>query len=988
MSTRSPDLGSAKASRPALPRILLREACLSRLKAARAYKIIYISGLAGLGKTTLALSWLKQTRTKAVWLTLDEQDNDPAGFLRLLAEAFAVAFPQTQLTLPSLPTAGPFDPVMFARSYCQKLFSQVSGRYALVLDDCHSIPEDNALLFSIIEVVISHAPPSVQVVLLSRNAPPTFLAGWIGKRALFHLDQEALRFSTEEVQSLFNEVLEVPITPDQAVDLHRTTEGWVTGLILLKDRVRRAGRAIVVEGMPASLADDRLADYFYHGVYGRLDPTTKDLMVRCSVFESFGMKDAGLMSPSSDIASRMRFLVRQHLLSEIPSKEATQFRYHPLLRKFLQDRVRELPSEEQQHLVEQVAAVLLAKGQADKAVDLYLAAGQYASAMGLIEQIGLGAVFQGKRMKLRQWIRSIPPTQVEGRPWLVYLLGAGREFEAPQEAEACYQRALQGFETTGNVEGQLWTLGSLIFVGFYRAHDYRPMKKYAQQGRRLLKKFPDSCSPMARASFLFANGLSAIYAEAKPHLGLRSSLAAADLAHQNGLFPLYIMAMSYAANAALHSGRLQVAKLSLAKVEDPGLQEHLDPVIAAQPICFRGLLESFQGEAEQALASMTALESFCREHGLLTMLPAVQSNLVHHRIKMGLGHTEAVSSIEAIQQQAIRAGNRLFGGFTFFTQAVHLLSVGKISQALIHAEESVRLLKACGAPLFLNLCVYIQGVILGEMGETGKAERNLLTALRGLEKAKSNFYTFWVLLQLAKVALDQHNEKKAKTYLARALKLGKTEEYKEADGLLPRTKSILVTRALEWNLEPPYVQRLMAHWKVTPTIALKIHTLGRFEVRLHDQPVPPEAWKGRKTLQLLLALLALGGKQVPKSRISDLLWPEAEGDRGVTNFHTTLHRLQAVLDGSRNNGTGIITLTGGSVSVNPAQCWSDCCAFDDAVQQARQAERRGRWSEGKQHLESARALYQGEYLPGFEEAWIVSRREALQRQWLWVEQRL
>lgn len=985
---RQASLFSAKTTRPRLPKILLRVECLNKLNGAKDHKVVYISGFAGMGKTTLALAHLKQSRARSVWVTLDENDNEPVAFFQLMAGAFAVAFPRTPLTPPLIPTNAPFDPAVFARTYFSNLFSQISVRYDLVLDDLHSIREDGPIP-SILEALMESLPPKARIILLSRNLPPPFLTRWTARRQMFQLDQESLRFSVEEVQALFTEVLRVAITRDQAMTLHRMTEGWVTGLVLMKDRIDKRPGSIVSEPIPPSPSGTPLTDYFYHEVYRRIDPAVQDLMIRSSLFDSFSLKSLGtLPNTSADLETPVRFLVRRYLLSEVPMADGTRFRYHPLLRQFLRERVQELPAGEQKGLVDQAGSTLLAEGEVEKAVDLYLTHRHNDQAIHLIEKVGLGYVFQGRRLRLRQWIRSLPPAQYKNHPWLHYLLGASKEFEAPKEAEAHYQRALLGFEKTDHVEGQLWALGSLIFLAYYRGNDCRPMKKYAWHGRQLLKKYKGACSPMARSFFLFADGLSAVYVEADPHRGLRKCLASAELARQNGLLPLYVMVMTFAGYAGLHCGKLQIAMLCLKKAEGAIPREKLDPAIYAQLLLTRGVIESFQGNAEQGMASVTESEEVCLKHGLETFFNIVQCNLARHRMKLGMGEAEVMTLFEPIQRRTIERVDRFVGGFTSYCQSVALLSAGKLSQALTHAEEAVRLLKEHGSLIFLNLCTYIQGAVLGEMGETEGAERHLLASLRLFEKARCSFYIFWVLLQLAKVSLDRGNEKRAKRYLARALRLGRTEEYREVDGLLPRTKSILVTRALEWNLEPEYVRMLMEHWKVAPMIPLKIHTLGRFEVLLHDWPVPREAWRGRKTQHLLLALIALGGKQVSKGRISDLLWPEAEGDLAVTNFHTTLHRLQSVLGGAGKTGSRFADLKGGYLSINPAQCWSDCCAFDEEIRQARLAETRAQWGKARSHLEKARDLYQGEYLPGFEELWIVSRREELHRKWLWAEQRL
>lgn len=82
----SPDrrgvLFAAKTIRPKLPPILVRSYCLDALNRARGSKVLFLSAPASQGKATLALSWLKQTRTKAIWPNLDETDNEGCAWGR------------------------------------------------------------------------------------------------------------------------------------------------------------------------------------------------------------------------------------------------------------------------------------------------------------------------------------------------------------------------------------------------------------------------------------------------------------------------------------------------------------------------------------------------------------------------------------------------------------------------------------------------------------------------------------------------------------------------------------------------------------------------------------------------------------------------------------------------------------------------------------------------------------------------------------------
>jgi len=998
-SERQDSAALAKTTRPRLPRIIVRERCLATLRDAEDSKIVYISGRAGQGKTTLALSWLQETRIKAVWLTLDEGDNDPAGFFRLIAGGFADAFPRNAFFPIPIPTGAPFEPTTFARTYFTTLFNLVSSRYILVLDDFHSLSADGPL-YPIVEALVEALPPKVQIAILSRCAPPGFMAKWIAARQLFHFPEEALRFSVGEVRALFKDVLDVPMTRRQAEALHKRTEGWVTGLILLQEQVRRisgsAGPDPIGPRTPARTPDghpvDCIDDYVYHEIYRRLDPPIRDLMVRTSLFDAFSLASACGVAKHPDVKGQLRCVVDRHLLSEIPEGDTVRYRYHPLLRQFLQARVRDLPDGERLALIEWIGTTLQAEGKVDRAIDLYLAHGQDDRAIHLIEKVGLAYIGEGRRMKLCQWVRSLPPAHVGRRPWLLYFLAAAQEFTAPPAAEEIYHRALEGFEAGGDTEGQIWTLSSLILLRWHAGPDYRPLEGYAKRGRELLRLSEDSCSPVARATFLLAEAISAMYAAGHLQRGLRKALDAAESARRSGTTPLYVLALVYGGRFAVYAGKLQLSSVLFAQAEAAISWKTLDPALRAQALCYRGVAESFRGEAAKSLASMIEAERVCLDYGLASLLPLAQANLARQRVVTRERSDESVSgpvSIEPSRRRISRDGNGYYASFLAYSEALHALREGQLSRALTCAEESIRLMQGCRSPLMVHVPRYLLGAILGEMGETEHAERHLVTVLGGFEKAGAALFAFWTLLHLAKLSLDRGDGKSARTRLAAALRLGKTEGYTEGDGLNPRMMSLLLNRARQWGLEPDYVGTLMAHWNVAPLASLKMYTLGRFEVELHGRSLPDEAWRGRRLKQLLAALITCGGRQVPKEDIIDLLWPEADGARAVTSFHTTLHRLQAVLGHPSANGAGFIRVEGGLVSLDPAQCWSDCCAFEEAVRRAKRFETSGRKSEAQRALHEAGDLYRGEYLPAFRhEAWTEERRQALRRQFLWVEQRL
>ena len=76
---------------PPRPELVSRPRLIERLDEGLrlGQKLILISAPAGFGKTTLLSEWLADTksRTRAAWLSLDDEDNDPVRFLTYLIAA-------------------------------------------------------------------------------------------------------------------------------------------------------------------------------------------------------------------------------------------------------------------------------------------------------------------------------------------------------------------------------------------------------------------------------------------------------------------------------------------------------------------------------------------------------------------------------------------------------------------------------------------------------------------------------------------------------------------------------------------------------------------------------------------------------------------------------------------------------------------------------------------------------------------------------------
>ena len=74
---------------------------------------------------------------------------------------------------------------------------------------------------------------------------------------------------------------------------------------------------------------------------------------------------------------------------------------------------------------------------------------------------------------------------------------------------------------------------------------------------------------------------------------------------------------------------------------------------------------------------------------------------------------------------------------------------------------------------------------------------------------------------------------------------------------------------------------------------------------------------------MLKTLIAYGKKGINEKEMSDLLWPDAEGDAAHNTFSVTLKRLRELI-----NVEGIILFQNGHLTINTRLCWIDAWEFE------------------------------------------------------------
>jgi DNA-binding SARP family transcriptional activator len=162
-----------------------------------------------------------------------------------------------------------------------------------------------------------------------------------------------------------------------------------------------------------------------------------------------------------------------------------------------------------------------------------------------------------------------------------------------------------------------------------------------------------------------------------------------------------------------------------------------------------------------------------------------------------------------------------------------------------------------------------------------------------------------------------------------------------------------------------------------PKVPVQIYTMGRFGVRLQGQPMAFSATRRQRTLDLLQALISLGGRDVSIELLSHTLWPDADGDLAKNTFDVTLHRLRNLF-GIKD----ILIVREGHLTLNNKLAWVDAWLLEQLLNHSRTLLARSGGQAVNDELagcdEQIQLIYQGSFLEREPvRPWAISLRERL-----------
>lgn len=865
---------------------------------------LWLAAPPGSGKTSLAAAHAAASRC-SVWLRVDAGDADAASLHLHLRDALAQACGReaaAAMPVPTPPQAA--SPPHLLRHLARALFAGLPAGALVVIDELQSIGDAEAIAATS-QALIDERRSGQSLLLLSHEAPPAALSRAFAAGRLAEFDARALAFDADETAAWMAQCGATDPSPDQAQALHERSLGWPAAVaLLMQPRGERRLQALIEEAIWPLIppqAQAALQDTAWLPVLDRddADPALLDELAQ-------------------------RALLVERLVDAPP-----RWRVHGLLRGLLQEReTRALSPDALAQRQVAAARRLSERGDADSALAAWCAAGRadqrcWPELDRWLCGIAPAWLAASRHAALRSAALAVPAPQRSALLWL--RLAQAESLRDPAAGRTCADEALQRLpESEVELRQQCHALA--IASHFQAFDDTRPLaaRVAALQALQVSAEHHDA-APGQRATLAVAVW-SALFLRDPAHpacAGWHARVRA--LMHEDVDPNLKVRAAMLLAKQAWYLGRMT----DLRTLPEQARAELARPGAAPYARLLWGLLRQYGAWAEgdwsagreatqEALAfaedsGIHLLDQHLRLHGACFAALQGHGDAAHALLDAVAARADASRRMEAWHHFSVRGWLTLWRGDAAGAEAALRVAV-EAGRAMGPAPQAMALAARAHALQSLGEVVALR---------TARVELAALEAQGGNPLAAMH-----ALLLDAGTALSMGDRDGALSRTGRALASARAHGLAAWFGAAPQSLAALLWLALENDVEAATAARIARAMRLAAPAgageawpwAVKVHTLGRFEIEGEGVAAASSGKQRKRPIELLQALIALGGR-ASAQRLADLLWPESDGDLAMDAFEVALRRLRQLLGRPE-----ALRLAGGVLWLDRELVWVDVLA--------------------------------------------------------------
>lgn len=972
---------------------------------------------AGYGKTVLLAALVEQSRLPAVWLQLDESDNDPAAFVAALIEGVRLALPEVGERLSEVfgATQGDTGDRHLAM-LVNTLIDSPPGDWTLVLDDLHMV--SNPEVLNLIGSLVDAPAPGLRVVMASRTMPSLPVARWRARGMLAVVGADDLRFTVDEAAALLRRDLPA-LSDEDAARLVERTEGWPVGLQLATQLLRH-GDDTATETLLSRLQGGHpvVSSFLMEEVFTRQPYHVQQFLLDTAVLQQFDASTcaelcAVVEGPSGQepwapakVAELLGRLEFGHAFLQRLDEGGRWYRYHQLFREFLLSLAQVRDRRRVVRLRLSAARMAEGQGQVDLAIGQFLSADELNEAARLLQLHGSRLLRAGRVEALHRWLLQLEQV-VRSRPALRLLHGLVlRQRGRLAEALAALHSARRSAMDEGLAEVACAAVVEMAAIARSQG-DYLRAQEWSEEATDLAGARGVSASTRASAWLERAKTEGHLNGMAGGREMAERALAELEASTDGELLPVPRDDSDPEAPAHLQAalacslgqicwwhGDVEAAVKhlhdALGRLGDADTPQAADVrLVLATPALYRFDHATARMHAERALQTY-------QRYALHERLPAAYAALGNALTRAG-----ELERAEACLRQAM-AGAADMGGASYdhvmaAGYLAYLLELqGRTAEAVQVAEEALWVHE--GAPTVYE--VYVCRSVLADTylssGRLADAERIYRELIDLGEERQYRVPLSLAYFGLSYLHLLRGEDEEGERLALRSLNMlspthawqlyadqgerarlvvGALQRVRQGDTFLERVKTGLERGAAGPGPgagRPAQGGQGGAMGMGGGPSDLVVAVLGEMRVYVGGQLVPPGAWVSAKAHDLLAYLVTLRSESVRVEQALHALWPD-EPERTRTAFHTALYRLRGALRSGTVADRKFVLVEGRKYRLDVAGVSLDVDRFDTLLVQAKLAQPQ----DAVGLLAEADALVRGEYLAGLDYPWLLGERRRI-----------
>ncbi len=980
----------SKISRPSLPKVFQRRRLFELLDKNRKHPIIWVSGPAGAGKTTSIASYLESFEIPYLWYQIDARDADPATFFYYMSLAVKQARPGMRKPLPLLTPEYMQNPDAFSLQYFEIVYQYLKPPIMIVIDNYHLIPADS-ILHSFISSGLSIIPDELTAILISRESPPPTFSRMMANREFSHLGWRQIQLTPEETAGIVRLQAKETVSEATIRDLHNAAGGWAAGLMLMLAQVDMEG---IDWRQIKSFTPQEIFDYFGMEIFEREPADIQDFLLRTALLPDITINLAKTLTGHPRAGGILSELNRCNRFTDKRQLKRLSYQFHPLFREFLLSRAKTYYSKNKLNDLRRTAAGLLQdEGDPEAAAGLLRDAGAWDALSELILSYAPVLSYQGRNKIIFDWISSLPDEVVQNSGWLLFWLGSSKAGEAPGESLNFFKQSYQLFKDQQDATGIVKSWCALELGYFLVCSDYTPLDQLIEDVFVLLPEISKKLPPELSA-LLGYHIFSALNMRQPQHPQMERYAEQVDQFIMKVTDPHQQLWMG--ARLLLYrcvKGEFRKMPRLIDTIGPLARDNTISPFIRLVWLACEATYAVTSGEFEAGMKIVAEGEKITKKTGVQSTAEATLLNMGAYVLLRKGDYKKAGLYLDRIDK-AILPGRFFEYAFHRMQQALYYALQKKFGKAMENALYALDLSLQSGSPFLEHFYRFCIGQLYTDLGNYEKAAEELTRAENLGQMFNSPVAKFMSLIFNSQLQFKQGNEEAGIKFLKDGLALARERGYYFMAWDRYDVLTDLYAKALKMNIEVEHVREGIRRTNISayiPSVTIenwpwpiKIYTLGRFSILQDDTPIRFSTKAQKKPLEMIKVLIALGGRDVNKVQVSDILWPDAEGDKADQAFFTTLHRLRHFLGNDQ-----AVLIQDGKLSLNPAYCWVDCWTFERLLSRASNAFACNEPDNAIAFIQKALAIYHGAFLAGDEWAsWLVSRRERLRSKFLLAVNRL